>query len=73
MPTHGGVHVRPQTQTTDFVCGLPAQVTEDDYVQVVDAANANREDDAVEARSVEAALSALAVGEATPEDRHPER
>ena len=50
-----------------------AQVTEDDYVQVVDAANPNREDDAVEARSVEAALSALAVGEATPEDRHPER
>ena len=50
-----------------------AQVTEDDYVQAVDVENVNREEDTVEARSVEAALSALAVGETTPEDRHPER
>ncbi len=49
------------------------QVTEDDYAQRVEVENPNREEDAVEARSVEAALSALTVGEATPEDRHPER
>ncbi len=42
-------------------------------MQAVDVANVNREEDTVEARSVEAALSALAVGETTPEDRHPER
>lgn len=49
------------------------QVTEDDYSQLVEAENPNREEDTVEARSVEAALSALTVGESSPEDRHPER
>ncbi len=49
------------------------QVTVDDYSQLVEVENPNREEDTVEARSVEAALSALAVGESTPEDRHPER
>lgn len=44
------------------------------YDQLIATPNRNRaEDDALEARSVGEALSALNVGEDQEEDRHPER
>ena len=50
------------------------QVTEDSYTQLVDTENVNvREPGEVDARSIEAALTALSTSEGTPEDRHPER
>lgn len=50
-----------------------AQVTEDSYVQLVAAANANRDDGTVDARSMDAALAALSTSDDGAEDRHPER
>lgn len=49
-------------------------VGEDEYAELVDVRNVNREEDEVEARSVAAALDALSVkGGAASEDRHPEK
>ncbi len=48
-------------------------MTEDSYVQLVAAANANRDDGTVEARSMDAALAALTTSDEGAEDRHPER
>ena len=49
------------------------EVTEASYGALVEGSNPNREEGAVEARSVEAAISALAIGPDTPEDRNPEK
>lgn len=53
------------------------QVSEEAYASAVEVANVNREEGGVEARSVEAALEALAVtvggDAAAAADRHPER
>lgn len=50
------------------------QVTEDSYEQLVGNPNLNKADpDGIEARSVGDAISALSIGDATEEDRHPER
>lgn len=45
------------------------QVSEADYEKMVDVSNTNRQDDVIEARSVEAALSALSVGDEGPDER----
>ena len=42
-------------------------------MQLVAAANANRDNAAVEARSMEAAIAALTTSDEGVEDRHPER
>ena len=50
------------------------QVTTDKYDELIGTPNLNKaEPDALEARSVGAALSALNVGDDQEEDRHPER
>ena len=49
------------------------EVTEASYGALVEGSNPNREEGAVEARSIEAAISALAIGPDTPEDRNPEK
>lgn len=51
-------------------------VTEDSYAALVDVTHDNRVDDAVDARSLNAAISALGITAspgADAEDRHPER
>lgn len=49
------------------------QVAEEDYGQLVDRENINREQDGVDASGMEAAIAALVIGDSTPEDRHPEK
>lgn len=49
------------------------EVSEASYGALVEGANPNREEGVVEARSVDAAISALALGPDTPEDRNPEK
>ena len=49
------------------------QVAEDDYGQLVERENINREEAGVNASGLEAAVAALVVGDSTPEDRHPEK
>jgi hypothetical protein len=51
-------------------------VTADSYSRLVDAENTNRQEDTVDARSMEQAIDALQsikVAEASPADRHPEK
>eukprot|EP00775_Hariotina_reticulata_P005480 gene5480-5715_t len=51
-------------------------VTADSYSRLVDAENANRQEDTVEARSMEQAIDALQsikVADASPADKHPEK
>ena len=48
-------------------------VTEEQYGQLVEGENPNRGDDAVEARSVTEAISALELEEPSAGDAHPER
>lgn len=48
-------------------------VTEDEYAQTVEVANANKEAVAVDARSLDAALEQLTVAGDSPADRHPEK
>ena len=48
-------------------------VSEEQYSQLVEGENLNRDDDAVEARSVTAAISALKLDEQSAGDAHPER
>ena len=45
----------------------------EDYGQLVDRENINREEGGVDASGMEAAIAALVVGDSTPEDRHPEK
>ena len=45
----------------------------DDYGQLVDRENINREEGGVDASGMQAAIAALVVGDSTPEDRHPEK
>jgi len=53
---------------------LRREVSEDQYAQQVEVENMNREDVAVDARSLDAALAQMTVGgKGTPEDRHPEK
>ena len=49
------------------------EVSEDHYARLVEIENANREDVAVDARNLDAALKQMAIGGATPEDKHPEK
>ena len=49
------------------------EVSEDQYAQQVEVENLNRDDVAVDARSLDAALAQMTVGGGTPEDRHPEK
>ena len=49
------------------------QVAEEDYGQLVESENINREEGAVNASGLEAAVAALVVGDSSPEDRHPEK
>jgi hypothetical protein len=53
------------------------EVSEDQYAQQVEVENLNRDDIAVDARSLDAALAQMSVGggggKGTPEDRHPEK
>ncbi len=48
-------------------------VSEEQYSQMVEGENLNREDDGVEARSVTEAISALELDEPSAGDSHPER
>ena len=48
-------------------------MSEASYGALVAGANPNREEGVVEARSVDAAISALSLGPDTPEDRNPEK
>lgn len=45
----------------------------EDYGQLVDRENINREVAGIDASGMEAAIAALVVGDSTPEDRHPEK
>ena len=45
----------------------------EDYGQLVDRENINREEAGVDASGMQAAIAALVVGDSTPEDRHPEK
>ena len=45
----------------------------EDYGQLVDRENINREEGGVDASGMQAAIAALVVGDSTPEDRHPEK
>lgn len=49
------------------------QVAEEDYGQLVERENINREEAGVDASGLEAAVAALVVGDSSPEDRHPEK
>jgi len=49
------------------------EVSAASYGALVAGANPNREEGVVEARSVEAAISALSTGADAPEDRNPEK
>ena len=48
-------------------------MSEASYGALVEGANPNREEGVVEARSVDAAIAALALGPDAPEDRNPEK
>ena len=43
----------------------------EDYGQLVDRENINRDEGGVDASGMQAAIAALVVGDSTPEDRHP--
>lgn len=45
----------------------------EDYGQLVDRENINREEAGVDASGMEAAIAALVIGDSSPEDRHPEK
>ena len=45
----------------------------EDYGQLVDRENINRDEGGVDASGMQAAIAALVVGDSTPEDRHPEK
>lgn len=49
------------------------EVSEDSYGKLVETENTNREEDVIEARSVEAALQALGVDDTPDADKHPEK
>lgn len=51
----------------------PLQVAAEDYGQLVDRENINREEAGVDASGMEAAIAALVVGDSTPDDKHPEK
>jgi len=48
-------------------------VAAEDYGQLVERENINREEAGVDASGMEAAIAALVIGDSSPEDRHPEK
>lgn len=62
-----------EAATKDAAKAQKRVVSEEQYSQLVEGENLNREDDAVEARSVTEAISALELNDSAPGDAHPEK
>lgn len=62
-----------QEETKEMQLARKREVSSDAYERMVSMENTNRDEDSVSAVTVEQALSALAVSEAAPQDKHPEK
>lgn len=62
-----------EAATKDVAKARQRMVSEEQYGQLVEGENLNREDDTVEARSVTEAISALELSDNAPGDAHPEK
>lgn len=68
---------RREAEARDRALAAKREVTVDSYSRLVDTENVNRQEDAVEARSMEQAIDALSTLAVAPEpasvDKHPEK